>query len=140
MSKKSNRKKKRRGGSHANSGKRSSYGAFAWLVAAIAMGAVLVYLSEDDGTGASAPSRGGESAPEIALVEAVPVFHDDPEAAKPCPALKPPSRYEHPVVSRAYEIAHEIPEVLAQQPCYCYCETFGHGSLLDCWASDHGAG
>ena len=34
-------------------------------------------------------------------------------------------------MSRAYEIAHEIPEVLAQQPCYCYYEKFGHGSLLE---------
>jgi hypothetical protein len=30
--------------------------------------------------------------------------------------------------------------VLAQQPCYCYCDGYGHGSLLDCYASYHGAG
>ncbi len=41
MSNKSNRRKKRRGSSHANSGKRSSYGAVAWLVAAIAIGVLL---------------------------------------------------------------------------------------------------
>jgi hypothetical protein len=30
--------------------------------------------------------------------------------------------------------------VLAQQPCYCNCgDSFGHGSLLDCFASDHSA-
>jgi hypothetical protein len=29
---------------------------------------------------------------------------------------------------KSYELAREIPEVLARQPCYCWCE--GHGSLL----------
>jgi len=30
--------------------------------------------------------------------------------------------------------------VLAQQPCYCWCDKFGHASLLDCFATEHGAG
>jgi hypothetical protein len=110
----------------AKTGKGSA--SVALLVTVIAIAAVFVYLSDSDGTGASTPSRSGDSAAETASVvsaEALPVFHDNPEAAKPFPALMPPSRYEHPVVSRAYEIAHEIPDVLAQQPCYCYCKNFG---------------
>lgn len=46
----------------------------------------------------------------------------------------------HPPVERAYQVAARIPEVLAEQPCYCWCDRFGHGSLLDCFATDHGAG
>ena len=70
-----------------------------------------------------------------------PPFHKDPEDAKPFPRLVPASYYRNqPLVARAYRIAAAMPEVLAQQPCYCYCDQLGHGSLLDCYASDHGAG
>ena len=41
---------------------------------------------------------------------------------------------------RAYQIAREIPEVLAQVPCFCECEAFGHENLLDCFIDEHGAG
>jgi len=41
---------------------------------------------------------------------------------------------------RAYQIAREIPEVLAQMPCFCECEAFGHENLLDCFIDGHGAG
>ena len=41
---------------------------------------------------------------------------------------------------RAYQVAREIPEILTQIPCYCECEPFGHGNLLDCFIDNHGAG
>ena len=41
---------------------------------------------------------------------------------------------------RAYQVAKEIPEVLAQMPCFCECEAFGHENLLDCFIDQHGAG
>lgn len=40
----------------------------------------------------------------------------------------------------AYKIAREIPEVLAQMPCFCECQAFGHENLLDCFIDKHGAG
>ena len=40
----------------------------------------------------------------------------------------------------AYQIAKEIPEVLAQIPCFCECEAYGHENLLDCFIDNHGAG
>jgi len=43
-------------------------------------------------------------------------------------------------VKRAYQIAREIPEVLAQIPCFCECEAFGHENLLDCFIDSHAAG
>ncbi|MFQ5804355.1 MAG: hypothetical protein ACE5JQ_15810 [Candidatus Methylomirabilales bacterium] len=71
----------------------------------------------------------------------VPPYHESAEAAKPFPRLVPAAYFRnYPLVARAYEIASEIPAVIAQQPCYCYCDKFGHRSLLDCYASDHGAG
>ena len=39
----------------------------------------------------------------------------------------------------AYEAAREVPEVLAQIPCYCGCMTgFGHRNNLDCFHDNHG--
>ena len=64
------------------------------------------------------------------------------DAAKPFPKLLPAEYFRgYPVLARAYAIANEIPGVIAQQPCYCWCEAnFRHKSLLDCYASEHGAG
>jgi hypothetical protein len=71
----------------------------------------------------------------------VPPYHESANAAKPFPQLLPASYFRgYPLVARAYKIAGEIPAVIAQQPCYCYCHKVGHRSLLDCYASDHGAG
>ncbi|OGP77039.1 MAG: hypothetical protein A2V86_15860 [Deltaproteobacteria bacterium RBG_16_49_23] len=41
---------------------------------------------------------------------------------------------------RAYQVAREISEVLAQMPCFCDCDVFGHENLLDCFIDQHGAG
>jgi hypothetical protein len=39
----------------------------------------------------------------------------------------------------AYEAAKEVPEVLAQLPCYCGCMSgFGHRNNLDCFKDNHG--
>lgn len=82
-----------------------------------------------------------ELTPPPAAKPGVPPYHNSAEAAKPFPRLLPATYFRsHPVVARAYQIASEIPGVIAQQPCYCYCDKFGHRSLLDCYASEHGAG
>ena len=68
----------------------------------------------------------------------IPPHHNSEEAARPFPHTLPPSRFQNPA-ARAYRIAQQIPGILAQQPCYCWCDRVGHGSLLDCYASTHAA-
>ena len=42
--------------------------------------------------------------------------------------------------SLAYKYAAEIPEVIDNQFCYCYCKkNHGHKTLLTCFTNDHGA-
>ncbi len=41
---------------------------------------------------------------------------------------------------KGYLIAKEIPEILAQLPCFCGCEAVGHESLLDCFVDKHAVG
>lgn len=70
----------------------------------------------------------------------VPHYYENPDDAKPFPATLDPSNFRDPAVRQAYAVARRIPEVLAEQPCYCYCHTgFGHGSLLHCHVDDHSA-
>jgi hypothetical protein len=39
----------------------------------------------------------------------------------------------------AYQAAREIPQTLAQLPCYCHCDKgHGHKSLHSCFESEHG--
>lgn len=44
------------------------------------------------------------------------------------------------VTRDAYKVAKEIPQTLAQLPCYCHCDRgFGHKSLHSCFEDDHAA-
>jgi hypothetical protein len=72
--------------------------------------------------------------------EAVPAFHARAPQGE-IPATMNPEFFTDPVVQNAYTVAARIKKTLYQQPCYCHCDrSQGHGSLLDCFASKHGAG
>jgi hypothetical protein len=41
---------------------------------------------------------------------------------------------------QAYQVAAQIPQTLAQLPCYCHCDRgMGHKSLHSCFEDDHAA-
>ena len=43
-------------------------------------------------------------------------------------------------VRQAYQVAKDIPQTLAQLPCYCHCDmSQGHKSLHSCFEDEHGA-
>jgi Protein of unknown function with PCYCGC motif len=46
---------------------------------------------------------------------------------------------QHDYQTHAYELAAKIPNVIHQQPCYCYCDRMGHNSLHSCFENTHGA-
>ena len=72
--------------------------------------------------------------------EPTPAFH----AEAPKDALPPTMEatlFPDIQTFNAYVIAGRTKKVLYQQPCYCHCDrSQGHGSLLDCFVSRHGAG
>ena len=81
---------------------------------------------------ASQPGQGAE--------EAVPAFHNEPPQGQ-LPETLSPSEFANVVVQNAYTLAARVKKILYQQPCYCHCDrSQGHTSLLDCFASKHGAG
>ena len=77
---------------------------------------------------------------QSAADEAVPAFHQQAPQGE-LPATMNPDLFTEPVVQNAYAVAAKIKKILYQQPCYCHCDrSQGHKSLLDCFASKHGAG
>jgi len=49
--------------------------------------------------------------------------------------------YTQAAIMNAYKAAARVPNVLYQEPCYCYCDrNHGHKNLHSCFESTHGAG
>jgi hypothetical protein len=72
--------------------------------------------------------------------ETVPAFHNEAPQGQ-LPATDSPTQFSDIVVQNAYILAARVKKILYQQPCYCHCDrSQGHKSLLDCFASKHGAG
>jgi hypothetical protein len=70
----------------------------------------------------------------------VPAFISNLAEAGPLPTVLDPKQFTDPVIVKTYRFAAENPEIFAQQPCYCHCDTSeGHKGLLDCFATTHGA-
>lgn len=67
----------------------------------------------------------------------VPVYFKRVQNAMPFPKTLDPSQFKVQSIREAYSAAKEIPDVLVQQPCYCYCQRQGHRSLLDCFRDLH---
>jgi len=89
---------------------------------------------------AASQSPQGTNPPQPAAEESVPAFHTQAPHGE-LPATLDPGLFPDPVVQNAYAAAAKIKKALYQQPCYCHCDrSQGHKSLLDCFASKHGAG
>ena len=81
------------------------------------------------------------NAPPSATDGPVPAYHARAPQGAPPATMNPELFPADPVVQNAYAIAAKIKKTLYQQPCYCHCDRGqGHASLLDCFASKHGAG
>jgi hypothetical protein len=61
-----------------------------------------------------------------------------PPILAPSQLTYPETKYR-PAQVHAYELAAKVPQVIYQQPCYCYCDRgHGHKSLHSCFESEHG--
>ena len=116
------------------------YGAIAGIVLA---GMVFAYLgvSQESSSGAgqtsNAPAQTSSSATDSTLRNRL-VLPAGPKT--PRPATLSPNGFSDPEVSRTYQIAKDIPEVLENMPCYCGCYgSSGHRNNLDCFTDNHGA-
>src|SRR5215213_2871083 len=71
--------------------------------------------------------------------ETVPAHYETtPNAGSLAPTL-PPENFKG-LIRDAYKAVGEMPQTIAQLPCYCHCdEGFGHKSLQSCFVDDHAA-
>lgn len=70
------------------------------------------------------------------LAARVPAFQATTELRTLGPTLEPSQFIGK--TRDAYKVAKQIPETLAQLPCYCHCDQgFGHKSLHSCFEDDH---
>ncbi len=89
---------------------------------------------------AASKSPQNTNSPQSVATEPVPAFHAQAPQGE-LPATMDPELFPDPIVQNAYAVAAKIKKTLYQQPCYCHCDrSQGHTSLLDCFASKHGAG
>jgi len=69
----------------------------------------------------------------------VPKFAATAADLKNLPPVLPASQFTG-LTKMAYAAVKEIPQTIAQLPCYCHCdEGFGHKSLQTCFVDDHAA-
>lgn len=90
-----------------------------------------------DGAGGTAPSAAGSAAPAPAT-SADGSAPGAPASAAPPQKQFPPRDHLNKIVA-AYTVANERPELLTGLPCYCPCELYGHGGVIDCHRSQHSA-
>ncbi|MFN0104124.1 MAG: CYCXC family (seleno)protein [Bryobacteraceae bacterium] len=70
----------------------------------------------------------------------IPAHYQSEREAQPLTPTLSAKLFSDPKMARIYDIAQRIPAILAQQPCYCYCDRgHGHRSLLDCQRDNHSA-
>lgn len=104
--------------------------------------AVAAMRQSDEKTAGNAPPKSGSgkqnnSQASTSPTPRIPAHYADAQSAKPlAPTLDPQQFFGQ--ARAAYQVAKEIPETLAQLPCYCYCdEGHGHKSLHTCFVDDH---
>ena len=81
------------------------------------------------------PMASTESTPVAAPEFRVPAFHSSVENLTLAAVLDPAS--VPPEARAAYTVVKNKPKLIAQLPCFCYCERWGHGSLHDCFVTEH---
>lgn len=69
----------------------------------------------------------------------VPAHYEEPPSVSSLGPTLSPEKFTG-ITRRAYQAAREIPQTIAQLPCYCHCDqSMGHKSLHSCFGDDHAA-
>jgi hypothetical protein len=113
-----------------------------FVVFAAAAAALTLRQREPAPTAVSRPTPAPQhqhTSPTRAEASRVPAhFETAPAASSLAPTL-PPESFKG-LTREAYRAVGEIPQTIAQLPCYCHCdEGFGHKSLQSCFVDDHAA-
>jgi hypothetical protein len=115
------------------------------IVLVAALGAIIFaqsYRSADSNQKQSPVSQqtGGTQHPPLrASAPRVPAHLTEPPSRASLRPVLPPENFIGKT-REAYRAVGEIPQTIAQLPCYCYCDqSIGHKSLHSCFEDDHAA-
>lgn len=75
--------------------------------------------------------------PSAPIAKTMPAHYEQAPSRSSLGPTLDPEKFTGPV-REAYRAAREIPQTLAQLPCYCHCDRgMGHKSLHSCYEDDH---
>ena len=84
------------------------------------------------------PAHAGHGIGDYAATGRIPAYYETAPDISSLPATLSPGIFTGNK-KLAYQAAKEIPQILAQLPCYCHCDRgHGHKSLHSCFESEHG--
>jgi len=117
-----------------------------WLliagIALLLVAAVVMVNSRRTTNGPTAPAADHQASHQptetpARTADTIPAHYDyAPSRSSLGPTLEP-EKFTGPV-REAYRAAREIPQTLAQLPCYCHCDRgMGHKSLYSCYEDTH---
>lgn len=113
------------------------------VIIAVVLGGVAVFalMRRPAGTqhSESATHSTEHAAPASSDAKSIPAHYETEPPRSTLAATLDPEKFNGKTRD-AYRIAREAPQLIAQLPCYCYCDRgFGHKSLHSCYVDDHAA-
>lgn len=118
---------------------------FVFVLATLIVATVVVLASScsqkgggDSKTGTQSNTRKPTQAqPKVQAQARVPAYYDKAPSRSELKPTLPPERFLGKT-REAYQAVAEMPETIAQMPCYCHCdESIGHKSLQSCFVDEH---
>ncbi|HXD34427.1 MAG TPA: CYCXC family (seleno)protein [Pyrinomonadaceae bacterium] len=99
--------------------------------------AVLIMKGGNDQSHSTHEQTANANQPVSQTAPPVPAHYDPAPSLSSLGPTLPPERFVGPT-QQAYMAAREIPQTLAQLPCYCHCDRgMGHKSLHSCFEDEH---
>ena len=114
-----------------------------WLliagIAIIGIAAIMMVHSSSINPTQTHEHQMAQAAPEpvAPVVHTMPAHYEQPPSRSSLGPTLDPEKFTG-LVREAYRAAREIPQTLAQLPCYCHCDRgMGHKSLHSCYEDNH---
>lgn len=100
---------------------------------------VLARRPEQPAQSENASHAAEHASPASSDAKAIPAHHETEPPRNSLPPTLAPEKFSGKTRD-AYRAVSQVPQLIAQLPCYCYCDRgFGHKSLHSCYVDDHAA-
>ena len=109
------------------------------VVIGVAAVALVLMLRSENSTGSKKRAMVASEQPRAGSASRVPAHYETPPDPDSLAPTLSPEKFTG-LTRDAYRAVREIPQTIAQMPCYCHCDqSFGHKSLHSCFEDEHAA-